>query len=182
MDRPTRVKGVPQNVDRRRSPRVSCAGLARIISLPSEGLCLPGKVRDLSLGGCGIETVSPLEGGTRAEILLRVNASSFRAVGRVRVVRVPSLIGVEFLQLSASGKDMLAELIRELARQQAIASTLRAARREPDPEMLNRERAALLKGSLPILGNLVRLEDADTNSVSGDRSARIIEGELDLFI
>ncbi len=181
MPRSTPEKQAPQG-DRRRSPRFSCAGLASIISLPSDGLTLPGKVCDLSLLGCGIETVSPLKDGTRAEILLRVNASSVRAVGQVRAVRVPHVIGLEFLHLSTSGQDILDELIRELARQQAVASLLRAVRRGPDPEELNKDRAALLNVSLPIVGSFVSLDETGANSLSVDRSVTIIEGEIDLFI
>ncbi len=171
-----------RNVDRRQSPRVNCAGVARIISLPSDGPFLLGKVRDLSLGGCSVETVSLLEGGTRAEILLQVNASSLRALGQIRAARVPYVIGVEFLHLSTGGQDMLAELIRELARQQAITSTLRAARREPDPEVLRQGQARLVNWSLPIVGSEVSVETPDTNSLSADRPVTIIEGELDLFV
>jgi len=172
---------IDRSRDRRRSPRVACSGVARIISLPSDGPFLPGRVRDLSLYGCGIETVSPLAGGTRAEIVLHVNASSLRAVGQVRAVRRLGVIGVEFLRLSASGQDMLAELIRELTRQQAIASTLRAARREPDPEVLNHNPAALLNWNPAPAGSLVSLEMAETNSPSADRLPTIIEATLDLF-
>jgi hypothetical protein len=169
-------------VDRRRSPRVSCAGLARIISLPSDGLTLPGKLRDLSLLGCGIETASPLQDGTRAEILLRVNAYSVRVVGQVRAVRAPYVMGVEFLHVSTSGQDILAELIRELARQQAMASTLRAIRRGPGPEKPNQDRAALLNVHLPIIGSLVSFDETGANSASVERSAAIIDAEIDLFI
>jgi hypothetical protein len=175
------------NDDRRRSPRFSCSGLAKIICLPSDGIYLPGKVRDLSLNGCGIETVSPLEFGTRTEILVQVSDASFRAIGQVRATRGPGGIGMEFIQLSAGGRDMLAELLRELARQQAIASTLRAARREPDPKQWNETRAALLKESRPMLGRIMVSQIQEENSLVVDRSALILEEEskvipLDLFI
>jgi hypothetical protein len=177
-----REKFSTEDDDRRRSPRFSCGGQARIVCLPSDGILLAAKIRNLSLGGCGIQTVSPLECGTRAEILLRVNGSFFRAIGQVRAARCPSGIGMEFIGLSAGGQDMLVELIRELARRHAIASMLRAARREPDPKQWNGYRAALLNGNPPIIGSGVDSQNGEANALVVDRGSLILDGELDLFI
>jgi hypothetical protein len=176
--------GVPlsESRDRRRSPRFACGGQARIVYLPSDGELVAGRLRDLSLGGCGIETVSPLACGTRAELLVRVNASSFRAVGQVRAIRVPFGIGVEFVQLSAGGQDMLVDLVRELERQQAIAKVLRAARRGPDEEVLNRQRTVLLCDHVPILGSAENPEKSEANSRIEVRPSLIIDADLDLYI
>jgi PilZ domain len=176
-----------QDDDRRRSPRFSCGGLAKILCLPSDGIYLAGKVRDLSLNGCGIETVSTLKCGARAEILVQVSNTSFRAIGQVKAVRGPGGIGMEFIQLSAGGHDMLVELLRELARQQAIATTLRAARREPGPDQWNEVRAALLKESRPMLGRIVASQASEVSPLVVDRSALIFDEEskvlpLDFFI
>src|ERR1039458_2317010 len=97
--------------DRRRSPRFTCGGHAEIVCLPSTGILVPGTIRDLSLHGCWVDTSLPIDCGARAEIVVRVNADSFRAVGDVRAVRGPSGAGVEFVHLSAGGKDMLAGLV-----------------------------------------------------------------------
>jgi hypothetical protein len=169
--------------DRRRSPRFSCGGLARILCLPSDGIYLAGRVRDLSLNGCGIENISTLECGARAEILVRVSDASFRAIGQVKAGRGAGGIGMEFIQLSAGGQDKLMELLCELARQQAIATTLRAARREPGPEQVYEVRAAL-KESRPMLGRIVASE---VSPLVVDRSALIFDEEskvipLDVFI
>jgi hypothetical protein len=168
--------------DRRRSPRVSCAGLAKIISLPSDGLTGPAKVLNLSLGGCGIETDFPLKSGTRAEILLQVNGSSFRATCQVRALRAPHGIGLEFVHLSTLGQDMLKELIRELGRQRAIASTLIMGRRKPDPKQWNGGRAALFNANVPIIGSARDSEHGEGNSRLVDRVSLILDRELDLFI
>ena len=173
--------------DRRRSPRFSCEGLARIVCLPSDGIHLAGRIHDLSLNGCGVETVSPLECGTQAEILLQVSTASFRAIGQVKAARGHGGIGMEFIRLSAGGQDMLVELLRELARQQAIASTLRAARREPAEDQWSEARAALLKESRPRIGRIVVPQMSDMSPLVVDRSALIVDEELkvipvDLFI
>lgn len=175
-----------ENAERRRSPRFSCGGQAKIICLPSDGTLLPGRVRDLSLGGCSIETVSPLGWGARAEILVQVNASSFRALSQVRALRGPHGIGMQFLHLTPGGRDMLVELIRELARQNAIAATLRAARREPDQDRWAECRAALLQESFPMLGRIMVSENSEPRPLPVERSALVDEDTkefpLDLFI
>ncbi|MBI3474141.1 MAG: PilZ domain-containing protein [Acidobacteria bacterium] len=147
--------------DRRQNPRVRCGGSAKIVSLPSEGMAVPGRVLDLSLGGCGIETVFPVPSGTRAEILLRVNAASLRVIGEVQAPRGPRGVGVEFLLLSSYGKDMLADLIRELARQQAVAAIAHTARHQPELKAI-RTRPLLLAESHFTAGGLVTLVEAGT--------------------
>jgi hypothetical protein len=94
--------------DRRRSPRFRCGGHAEINCLPSSGILLPGTIRDLSLHGCCVDTSLPIDCGVRAELVVRVNAASFRAVGEIRAVRGRSGAALEFIHLSAGGKDTLA--------------------------------------------------------------------------
>ena len=183
MQEPSPEELSKQNPDRRRSPRFSCAGVAKIISLPSEGVYLAGTLRDLSLNGCAIETGSALESGSRAEIVVQVSATSFRAIGEVKAPRGACGIGLEFLRLSGRGQDMLVELLRELARQQAIANTLRAARQEP--ERWNKARATLLRASLPVFRRIVASPEKVGPQV--DQSGSLLEEELkvmpvDLFL
>jgi len=183
MEDPNQEESLLYKPERRRSPRFSCAGLAKIICLPSEGLELAGRLRDLSLNGCGIETGSPLECGVRTEILVQASAASFRAIGEVKALRVPGGIGLEFLHLSGRGRDMLAELLRELARQHAIASTLRASRQEP--EQWDEARSKLLRASLPVFGRIVASQPKDSSPL--DAPGLVREEELrvvpiDLFL
>ncbi len=83
--------------------------------------------------------------------------------------------------MSALGQDMLKELIRELARQRAIASTLRMDRRKPDPPQWNGGRTALLGANLPIIGNAADSPNCERNSLV-NRIALILDRDLDLFI
>jgi hypothetical protein len=148
--------------DRRRTPRFNCAGHAEINCLPSSGIILPGTIRDLSLNGCCIDLSQPIDCGSRAEILVRVNASSFRAVGEVRALRGRSGSGIEFVHLSAGGRDLLEYLIADLARLRAVMNKLRSGRRGTDDALfrmelkggnlqkaLSSERFALLRTILP---------------------------------
>jgi hypothetical protein len=179
--------------DRRRSPRFSCSGEAKIICLPSDGLFLPGRMRDLSLGGCSVETAAALDCGVRTEIVVRINSASFRAVSQVRAIRGRAVAGMEFVQLSARGKDILAEVVEELARLQALVNQLRSARHEAEAEQLLRElerggfSAILLNHRLPILGAAPSQERREEAPVKAEPEPLIVEAKaevvpVDLFI
>jgi hypothetical protein len=183
----------PQDLDRRQNPRIRCGGLANIVSLPSEGLSVSGKVLNLSLGGCGIATAVPLPIGTRAEIMLCVNAVSFRVLGQVQALPAAHLVCVEFLLLSALGRHMVADLIQELAKQRAIANLLKGSRRQPDYEAAHRTRQALVHGKHPFGERFMSLREDEAkvsadpslgaiNPGSGNCSVILSGDELDVYI
>ena len=156
--------------DRRRSTRFKCGGDAKISRLPSDGIFVPGKIFDLSLGGCCVDTTLPIDFGVRTEIVVRVNAASFRAVGEVRAIRGRSGAGIEFVHLSAGGKHMLADLVTELARLQAVMNKLNAARREMDAESFRRQleigklQAGMLSERFPFLGTMLPAKSSGESS------------------
>jgi PilZ domain len=177
--------------DRRRSPRFSCGGHASVSRLPSNGIFLTGNIRDLSLGGCCVDTTLPIDCGVRAEIVVRVNAASFRAVGEVRAIRGRSGACIEFVQLSTGGKDMLANLVTELARLQAVMDKLRSTR-EIDPESFRRQledrrlRAAMLSKRLPFLGTILHAESLEPEQAASAGKDVIVKAQplvipVDLF-
>jgi hypothetical protein len=147
--------------DRRHSPRFKCGGDAKISHLPSDGIFVPGKIFDLSLGGCCVDTTLPMDFGVRTEIVVRVNAASFRVVGEVRANRGRSGAGIEFVHLSAGGKHMLADLVTELARLQAVMKKLNAAPREMDAAFFRKQlkdgkrQAAMLSERFPFLRTIL---------------------------
>jgi PilZ domain len=126
--------------------------------LPSAGILLTGALRDLSLHGCCVDTPLPIDCGARAEIVVRVNAASFRAVGEVRAIRGRSGAALEFVRLSARGKDSLSGLVTDLARLQAIMDKLKSVRREMDEKAFRQEleqgklQAETLSARFPFLG------------------------------
>jgi hypothetical protein len=124
--------------DRRRTPRFNCGGHVKISRLPSNGVFLPGTIRDLSLGGCWIDTPLSIACGARTEMVMHVNTVSFRVVGEVREIRGRFGAGIEFVHLSAGGKEMLAELIVELTRLQAVMTDLSSGSSEKDTEEFRR--------------------------------------------
>ena len=166
--------------DRRRSTRFKCGGGAKISRLPSDGIFVPGKIFDLSLGGCCVDTNLPIDLGVRTEILVRVNAASFRAVGEVRALRSRFGAGMEFVHLSAGGKHMLADLVTELARLEAVMNKLKAARRETNAESFRKQlekgklQAAMLSERFPFLGTIL---PAESSGESSRESSGAISGE-----
>ncbi len=178
--------------DRRRRPRFTCGGQAKINCLPSDGIILPGTIRDLSLHGCCLDIPQPFDCGVRAEIIVRVNAASFRAVGEVKAIRGRSGAGIEFVHLSAGGKDLLADLVAQLARLQAIMNQLKSARREMDAESLRRElqagklQAGILSERFPFLRTILCVESSEPDQAASEGQDRIMEAQplvipVDLF-
>jgi hypothetical protein len=163
--------------------------------LPSDGIVLPGKIRDLSLGGCCVDTTSPMACGARAELVVCVNAASFRALGEVRAIRGHSGACLEFVQLSAGGKGLLADLITELARLQAVMNDIKSTRREIDPESFRgqldyrRLQATKLSRRFLLLGTTLSAENSGVSSERDDASTgkdlreeeQFVVGPVDLF-
>jgi hypothetical protein len=177
VDMPSRTTA---EADRRRSPRFACGGHVHINCLPSDGIILPGQVRDLSLGGCHIDTLLPIACGARAEIVVRVNAASFRALGEVKAVRGTSGAGLEFVQLSTGGKDMLSDLITDLARLQSVMNRLKSSRRDSGADSLREQLSrgklqALLNGQFQALGPTLLAGGGDGRGDESQRPDQVIQ-------
>lgn len=121
--------------DRRRSPRFVCGGDARIVRLPSEGVPVSGKLRNLSVGGICVDASSPLDLGAKTEILVSAHAVTFRTVGLVRAVSDRSRTCLEFVNMTAGGRSILGELLDQMARLQKVMKKLRSARLEMTEEL-----------------------------------------------
>ena len=140
--------------NRPRHPRFNCGGIATFSRLPSNGIFLPGQVRNLSLGGCCVDTTLPMERGVRAELVVHVNSASFRAVGEVRGRRGHSEACIEFVYLSRGGKSLLADVLAELARSEAAVNQLKSARYAEEMELFRRrlaEEQLLLRETQPLV-------------------------------
>jgi PilZ domain len=127
--------------DRRRSPRFACGGRARISLLPSDGTFVFGSLRNLSLGGVCLDSDYRMNPGERTEVLVSVNAASFRTIGLVKAIE-NSRACVEFVHMSAGSKGMLADLVAQISRLQAVMAKLRAARVETETDLLRQLESA----------------------------------------
>jgi hypothetical protein len=176
--------------DRRKHPRFGCAGSVRIACLPATGGSTPGKIVDLSLGGCRIQTSSVLMPGTPAELLLLVKGVTIRAVSRVQAGSRGGVVGVEFELISAMGKDVLSDLLAELSQQIAGASPQRAPLDQPAASLTLSERKILLGVQVvakPLPGRadnkpvVSKLFAAPSNSLKAE-SIVLDVVEIDLYI
>lgn len=185
---PTKSQTPPES-DRRHGTRVRCGGLAKIVPLPSQGLFVPGKILNLSEGGCGVELVLSLPVGTRAEFVLHVNAASIRVLGEIREPRGANVVGVEFVRVSAGGKYLLDDLIQHLLREQALAALRKTGRNQSDRDRILQTESAFWHDWRDVPPQVVRLHEAadlpieprDTESHIKS-IATLVNRELDLFI
>ena len=104
-------------MSRRRHPRYPCEGRAEV-SVPNGGLLFQGKILDLSLSGCFVETPSlNLERGTRVEVCFVTRQMRFRVAGHIAVLRPKHGAGIAFDNLSARLSRQIEELVVELKEQ-----------------------------------------------------------------
>jgi hypothetical protein len=68
----------------------------------------------------------------RTEVLVKVSTLSFRAAALVKGGNDPATTSLEFLELSAGGKDALEEALEDLVRFHALTQKLRADRIDPE--------------------------------------------------
>jgi len=105
------------NNERRRNARYICVGVAEILRIQkATGEFVTGKIRNLSLGGCSIETKSPLERGSQLAVMLQVKTLRVRVIAEIRSVETHGQFsaGLEFVGMTAPGVQSLQALIAEL--------------------------------------------------------------------
>lgn len=99
-------------VNRRAAPRYSCAGDAEIV-VPGCGLRFPGRIANLSTGGCLIEARCSLERGTSVELWMVAEGMPLRVPANL-IVRRNDGVGFRFGQIGARRLDQIRALIAEL--------------------------------------------------------------------
>jgi hypothetical protein len=100
--------------ERRRHPRYSCDGYAEV-HLPHAGLRFRGRIQNLSVSGCYIETELNLERGTYIEVFFGLHQLRFRLAGNVIGVDGRSGVRIAFLNVTGRRATHIEELMRELA-------------------------------------------------------------------
>ncbi len=112
----------PDTIERRGHQRVRCQGeveLRRIPPAPPEAIF--GKIKNISAGGCFLETERPLELGHRFVMEMKLEALQLRLIAEVRSVKTdPSCwAGLEFVGISVEGLEKLKALIEVVAKEQS---------------------------------------------------------------
>ncbi|MGH9643638.1 MAG: PilZ domain-containing protein [Terriglobales bacterium] len=154
--------------DRRRHRRIACGGEASISLLPSDGALYFGHLRDLSQGGMSVEMPCPLGMGARAELVVRINGLTFRTLGLVKAMG-PLRTGVEFLHLTATGRQMLEEFLADLEEKQKAMATVRSGRVGSEVELSRQLKSAgirppLLDRHIPQFGSPGKTDPAERGS------------------
>jgi hypothetical protein len=103
-------------LERRQHPRFTVDGWAEVV-LTDGTMLFRGRVLDLSVAGCYIETEARLRlaPGTQVEMVFRVNEIIFRSLATSRALRPGEGAGFLFLDVDAKMQSNLAMLITELS-------------------------------------------------------------------
>jgi len=155
--------------ERRRSPRFGCGGRAAIYCLPNDGRSIEGTLRNLSVGGICLDLAQRIEPGAQTEVLVRVNACTFRAAALVKGQTDPSATSLQFLKISAGGRDMLKDVLAELARVRLWNQKLRGQQIDADTERRLTQQAFRL---VPAVG--AGLSTLETGDGPGSGSGAVI--------
>jgi len=101
--------------EKRQHQRYGCEGYAEVI-LPQGALLFRGRILNLSLSGCYIETAMlNLERGTQVEVYFVTNQLQFRVLGKIAVLHRKRGAGIAFVSLSPRRALQIATLVGELA-------------------------------------------------------------------
>jgi hypothetical protein len=100
-------------VERRVANRYICAGVASIWQ-PGGKQFLRGTVADLSLTGCYVEVMTPLNVHDRVVLMLSVNGTEVRAAAEVRTSHAGMGMGLKFRDLSKTDQSTLRALVSGL--------------------------------------------------------------------
>ena len=176
-DRPALNRPVPQE-ERSRTSRFSCVGHAQLVCLPSDGNFLAGRIHDLSLGGCRVDLNAPIDPGARTEVVIRANAASFRALGIVKGLHQKSKAGIEFVQLSSGGRELLEDLIGELARLRATIDQLMSMKRQISAQAFRKQMEAAKFQAVMFATRFPFLETTLAEELSQDENDQLETVEL----
>jgi hypothetical protein len=107
------MSGSGTGAERRTAQRYGCAGDAEVV-LPGRGLRYAGKIGNLSVGGCFVETRCGLERGTAVEVWLNAQGQPLRLAANLMVRRTTG-VGLRFLGMTERKAEQIRGLIAELA-------------------------------------------------------------------
>ena len=113
VDNPSQA--TPTGRDRRVASREAVDTTA-VIFLVKIASRLPGRILDLSLGGCRIRTDERFPVGiyTRVETEFRLEGLPFRLGGVIQVIHDRHTVGIRFLDMSIRKREQVEQLMEEI--------------------------------------------------------------------
>ena len=122
---------------------------------------------------CCVDTPVLIDCGTRAEIVVRVNATSFRAVGEVKAIRGRSVAGMEFVRAERRWKGPArgyGHRFGQVTGDYGISCGMSAARWMQKQLEDGKRQAAILSERFPFLGTIFQAESS--RATSGESAER----------
>jgi len=167
----------PDSAERRKSKRCAVSASAELLE-PRTSTRLNGRVSDLGMGGCYIDTVSPFPVGTSLLLNLTSQNHNVRAKANVVYAHPGMGMGLAFAEITANQRENLSAWLRELngetpkepAASAAIASQAQQAS-VPEPQA-GAKNAALRD----VLQELVSL--LGSKRVLGEDEVELLRGKL----
>jgi c-di-GMP-binding flagellar brake protein YcgR len=122
-----------QKPDRREYPRYDVDGNATIYLLKMASM-LRGRILDISLGGCRIQTTQRFPVGIycRVETEFSLDGIPFRLVGVTQSIHDRNTIGIRFLDMSERKREQLVQFVREIEGRRAQDRRADAVAFNPD--------------------------------------------------
>ena len=112
---PGQLEGEAGGREQRHYPRYGCDGYAEVF-LPQGGLLFRGRILNLSVTGCYVETaLLDLERGTQVEVYFVTNQLQFRVLGNIAALRRKRGAGIKFVNVSPRRALQITMLVDELA-------------------------------------------------------------------
>jgi len=105
-DAPDVLSAEPAGQERRLFPRHACRIEAQV-STEDDAIRLPGKITDISLGGCYVEMLSPLPVKTAVKLSFQQDDATLRLTGLVRLTQMALGMGVAFTGMTPEGFERL---------------------------------------------------------------------------
>jgi len=107
----------PVKLSRRRHPRYKCEGRAEVF-VPHGALLFQGRILNLSLSGCFIESRNlNLERGTRVEVSFVARQLQVRVAGHIAILYRNQGVGIAFDNPNPRQNRQITELVMELGEQ-----------------------------------------------------------------
>jgi c-di-GMP-binding flagellar brake protein YcgR len=109
--------------ERRAQPRHELNEYAAIYFINTAAM-MRGRILNLSLSGCGIETKERFPVGiyTRVEVGFSVDGLPFRLGGVIQAIHDRRHVGIRFLEMSERNRGRVAELIEDLEEMRAAGA------------------------------------------------------------
>jgi hypothetical protein len=118
-------QAVPSRSRERRSQSRHTVNTSARLLLIKTGICMKGRILNLSLGGCRIRTEERFDVGiyVRVEAEFYLHGLPFRVAGVSQAIVDRNTIGIRFLDMSDRRRQQLTELIEEIAEAAASGQT-----------------------------------------------------------